>query len=178
MELEALDLAALSARIRRLAPIEVPAAAPALAEVLLDCIAGGASVSFMADLTAERAEAFWAGQPAEHVVIVAEDEGGIVGCVMVMPAVQDNQPHRADVGKMLVHRRARRQGLGAALMREAEAAARDLGKTLLTLDTVTGGDAERLYAGLGWERVGVIRDYALFPDGRLCDTTVFFRRLG
>ena len=90
----------------------------------------------------------------------------------------ENQPHRADVAKMLVHRRARRQGLGAALMRAAETTARECGRTLLVLDTVTGGDAERLYARLGWVRVGDIPDYALFPQGGFCSTTVFYRKLG
>jgi GNAT superfamily N-acetyltransferase len=90
----------------------------------------------------------------------------------------ENQPHRADLSKMLVHRRARRQGLGAALMRAAEATARECGKTLLVLDTVTGREAERLYQRLGWERVGVIPGYALLPQGGLCDTTVYYRNLG
>jgi GNAT superfamily N-acetyltransferase len=94
--------------------------------------------------------------------------------VLAMP---DNQPHRADVAKMLVHRRARRRGLGAALMQAAEAAARDAGKTLLVLDTVTGGDAARLYARLGWQRCGEIPGYALWPRGGLCSTTYFYKPL-
>jgi len=98
--------------------------------------------------------------------------------VEVIPAGPDNQPHRADVAKMLVHRRARRRGLAEALLHAAESAAKAMGKTLLVLDTVTGGDAERLYTRLGWTRVGVIPDYALFPDGRPCDTTVFYKRVG
>src|SRR5438093_3857723 len=89
----------------------------------------------------------------------------------------ENQPYRADLAKMLVHRRARRQGLGAALLRAAEATARECGKTLLVLDAVTGGDGARLYARLGWERVGVIPGYALLPHGGLCSTTVFYRNL-
>jgi len=170
-------------QIRALNPAEVEAAAPALAVVLLDCVAGGASVSFMADLTPEAAEGFWRGvaRQAEvdgRAVLVAEDAAGIAGVVEVIPAGPDNQPHRADVAKMLVHRRARRRGLAEALLRAAEQAASEMGKTLLVLDTVTGGDAERLYARLGWTRVGVIPDYALFPDGRFCDTTVFYRRVG
>lgn len=154
----------------------------ALAEVLIDCVAGGASVSFMHPLTADKARAFWRRVAAtlptgERVLLVAEDDTGIVGTVQLLLDQPENQPHRADLSKMLVHRRARRQGLGAALMRAAETAARDEGKTLLVLDAVTGGDAERLYAGLGWVRVGVIPDYALWPDGRPCDTTVFYRAL-
>jgi GNAT superfamily N-acetyltransferase len=89
----------------------------------------------------------------------------------------ENQPHRADLAKMLVHRRARRQGLGAALMRAAEETARECGKTLLVLDAVTDGDAARLYARLGWVRVGDIPGYALMPKGGFCSTTVFYRNL-
>jgi GNAT superfamily N-acetyltransferase len=100
-----------------------------------------------------------------------------VGTVQLVLDQPENQPHRADLAKMLVHRRARREGLGAQLMRAAEVLAQDCGKTLLVLDTVTGGDAERLYARLGWQRVGVIPDYALWPRGGLCATTYFYRRL-
>jgi GNAT superfamily N-acetyltransferase len=153
-----------------------------LAEVLIDCVEGGASVSFMSPLSRERAVAFWrrvadgvaAGQRA---LIIAEDAQEICGTVQLIFAEPENQPHRADLAKMLVHRRARRRGLGAALMRAAEATARDCGKTLLVLDTVTGGDAERLYERLGWLRVGVIPGYALFPTGALCSTTYFYRKL-
>ncbi len=154
-----------------------------LADVLIDCVDRGASVSFMAPLTRDRAEAFWAGvaegvAAGERILLVAEDEvGALLGTVQLVFAGPENQPHRADVAKMLVRGNARRRGLGARLMRAAEDAARAAGKTLLVLDTVTGGDAERLYARLGWERVGVIPNYALFPDGRPCDTTVFFRTL-
>jgi len=109
---------------------------------------------------------------------VAEGERGeIVGTVQLVLAQPENQPHRADVAKMLVHRSARRSGLGAALMRAVERTAAEEGKSLLVLDTVTGGDAERLYERLGWERCGVIPDYALWPEGGLCATTVFFKRV-
>jgi GNAT superfamily N-acetyltransferase len=153
-----------------------------LASVLMDCVEGGASVSFMHPLTRERAVAFWrrvaegvaAGQRA---LLVAEDAQGVCGTVQLLLDQPENQPHRADLAKMLVARRARRQGLGAALMRAAESTARECGKTLLVLDTVTGGDAERLYQQLGWERVGVIPGYALMPKGEPCDTTVFYRNL-
>jgi GNAT superfamily N-acetyltransferase len=97
--------------------------------------------------------------------------------VQVILAQPENQPHRGDVAKMLVHRRGRRRGIGAALLAAAEAHARDAGKTLLVLDTVSGSDAERLYASHGWQRVGEIPAYALFPDGRPCPTTVFYKRL-
>ena len=160
------------------------ATAEALADVLLDCVEGGASVGFMHPLPRARAVAFWRNVLAgaargERIVLVAEDadSGAIVGTVQVVLAMPDNQPHRADVAKMQVHRRARRRGLGADLMRAAEAAAREAGKTLLVLDAVTGGDAERLYARLGWQRCGVIPGYALWPKGGLCDTTVFYRVL-
>jgi GNAT superfamily N-acetyltransferase len=153
-----------------------------LAGVLIDCVDGGASVSFMHPLSRDRAAAFWrrvgAGLAAgERALLVAEDALGLCGTVQLLLAQPENQPHRADLAKMLVHRRARRRGLGAALMRGAEAMARDCGRTLLVLDTVTGGDAERLYQRLGWQRVGVIPGYALMPEGGLCSTTVFYRDL-
>ncbi|MEO8621195.1 MAG: GNAT family N-acetyltransferase [bacterium] len=153
-----------------------------LANVLIDCVEGGASVSFMLPLTRERAVAFWhhvaLGVAAgERALLIAEDMDGICGTVQLVLQQPENQPHRADLSKMLVARRARRLGLGAALMRAAEATARECGKSLLVLDTVTGGDAERLYERLGWERVGVIPGYALMPRGESCDTTVYYRTL-
>lgn len=161
-----------------------PAVVEALADVLMDCVAGGASVSFMAPLARERAVAFWrevlAGATrGERVVLIAEEAGSgrVVGTVQVLLAMPDNQPHRAEVAKMLVRRDARRRGLGAELMRAAEAAAWAAGRTLLVLDTVTGGDGERLYTRLGWQRCGVIPGYALLPHGGLCSTTVFYREL-
>lgn len=153
-----------------------------LADVLIDCVEGGASVSFMLPLTRDRALAFWhrvAGDVATgaRVLLVAEDAQGICGTVQLVFDLPENQPHRGDLAKMLVHHRVRRQGLGEGLMRAAEDAARESGKTLLVLDAVTGGDAERLYGRLGWQRVGVIPEYALMPDGAPCDTTVFYRDL-
>lgn len=170
--------------VRALPGEEARARCAELANVLIDCVEGGASVSFMAPLSRERAEAFWAGVAEEvaagrRILLVAEDEtGAVAGTVQVVFASPENQPHRADVAKMLVHRAHRRQGLGAALMRAAEEHARAAGKTLLVLDTVTGSDAERLYARLGWVRVGVVPKYALFPDGGYCDTTFLYRELG
>ncbi len=155
-----------------------------LSAVLIDCVEGGASVSFMAPLTRQRADGFWRrvaeGVAAnDRLLVIAEDRptGEIVGTVQVLFAVPENQPHRADIAKMLVGRSARRRGLGARLMRAAEEAALAAGKTLLVLDTVSGGDAERLYEGLGWTRVGVVPDYALWPEGGLCATTFFYKRL-
>jgi GNAT superfamily N-acetyltransferase len=159
------------------------AAGDALADILIDCVERGASVSFMYPLSREKVEAFWADVAesvarGERILLVAEAGEEIVGTVQVVFAGPENQPHRADVAKMLVHSRARRGGLGERLMRAAEDAARAAGKTLLVLDAVTGGDAERLYARIGWTKVGVIPSYALFPDGRPCDTTYFFKAIG
>src|SRR4051794_15821560 len=153
-----------------------------LTEVLVDCVHGGASVGFMDPLPRERAVAFWrrigqAVAAGARALVVAEDELGICGTVQLVLEQPDNQPHRADLAKMLVHRRARRRGVGAPLLRAAEDTARACGRTLLVLDTVTGGDAERLYQRLGWARVGAIPGYALFPRGGLCSTTVFYREL-
>ncbi len=152
-----------------------------LAEVLIDAVDGGASVSFMSPLPFPRAEAFWRGVAqavaTEAVaLLVVEDDAGICGTVQLGLAQPDNQPHRADLSKMLVHRRVRRQGVGEALMRAAEATARECGKRLLVLDTASDV-AERLYARTGWTRVGVIPDYALLPDGAPCSTTIFYRTL-
>ena len=153
-----------------------------LADVLIDCVEGGASVSFMHPLTRERAEAFWRrvadGVHAGYrALVVAEDDQGICGTVQLLLDLPENQPHRADVAKMLVHRRARRRGVGAALLQAAEATALECGRTVLVLDTVTGGDAERLYARLGWQRVGEVPKYALMPRGGFCSTTFFCRDL-
>lgn len=160
------------------------AVAEALADVLLDVVEGGASVGFMHPLPRAKALAYCQGvlasaERGERIVLVAEDAASstILGTVQVVLAMPDNQPHRADIAKMQVHSQARRRGLGEALMRAAEAAAREAGKTLLVLDTVTGSDAERLYTRLGWQRCGVIPDYALWPRGGLCSTTVFYRQL-
>jgi GNAT superfamily N-acetyltransferase len=154
-----------------------------LADLLVDCVEGGASVSFMHPLSRERAARFWrrvaSGVAAgERALLVAEDALGICGTVQLVLDLPENQPHRADLAKMLVHRRARRQGLAAALMRAAESMALDCGRTLLVLDAVTGGDAERLYERLGWTRVGVVPRFALMPDGAFCSTTYFYRDLG
>lgn len=160
----------------------VRAAAQDLGAILKDCVDGGASVCFMADLTLDRATDFWIGVAESsrtdgRVVITASDPEGVLGVVQVIPAGVDNQPHRGDVAKMLVHRRGRRRGVGEALLTAAETAGRDLGLTLLTLDTAEGGAGERLYARGGWTRVGLIPDYALMPDGALTGTVVFYKRI-
>ncbi len=153
-----------------------------LTDVLLDCVNGGASVGFMQPFTRERARSFWErvarGVAAgERALLVAEDDRGIGGTVQLILDLPDNQPHRADLVKMLVHGRARRRGLGEALMRAAEGAALECGRTLLVLDAVTGGDAARLYERLGWTKVGDIPGYALFPQGGPCGTTYFYKDL-
>ncbi|BGE67160.1 TPA: GNAT family N-acetyltransferase [Pseudomonas aeruginosa] len=168
--------------IRRLAGEEILARLDELAEVLLDCVEGGASVSFMWPLPRERALAFWRGVGEsvagdERLLLVAEAEERIVGTVQLLLDQPPNQPHRADVAKMLVHRRARRRGIGEALMGELDRLARACGKSLLVLDTVSGSAAERLYLKTGWTRVGEIPDYALMPDGTPCPTTYFYKRL-
>ena len=152
-----------------------------LAALLIDCVDGGASVSFMHPLGQDKALAFWRGvaeasERGERALLVAEDANGIVGTVQVLLGQPENQPHRADVAKMLVHRRVRRCGLGAALMHAAEKVARERGKSLLVLDTASS-DAERLYARLGWQRCGTVPGYALLPQGGLCATTFFYREL-
>lgn len=167
--------------VRRLAQLG-EAERHALAELLIDCVEGGASVGFMQPLSMDRALDFWrrVGEGAargERALFVAELDGVIVGTVQLVLEQPENQPHRADVSKMLVHRRARRHGLGAALMSAAERAAREAGKTLLVLDTASA-DAERLYARLGWQRCGTIPGFALWPHGGPCDTTFFYRVLG
>ena len=155
----------------------------ALSEVLIDCVEGGASVSFMQPLSLAKAEAFWLGVAkgislSERVLIVARDsEDRIVGAVQVILAQPENQPHRADISKLLVHRSARRHGLGASLMATAEASAHAAGKQVLVLDTATGGGAESLYERLGWQLCGRIPDYALWPSGGLCATTIYYKHI-
>ena len=167
--------------VRRLTTVD-DAQVDQLAHVLIDCVEGGASVSFMHPLSLERAVAFWR-QVAEGVtkgtraLLVAVDDLGICGTVHLILEQPDNQPHRADLSKMLVHHRARRAGLGAALMRVAETTARECGKTLLVLDTITDSDAARLYERLGWQCVGEIPGFALMPHGGLRGTTVYYREL-
>jgi len=168
--------------VRRLTAAEGRQNLGALADVLVDCVEGGASVSFMSPFSKAEAEAFFEEvvrgvEGGDRILLAAFADGKLVGTVQVVNAWPPNQPHRADVAKMLVMQAARRQGIGALLMQHAEDQARAAGKTVLVLDTVTGDNAERLYARLGWQRVGVIPNYALFPDGRFCATTVFYKQL-
>src|SRR4029077_3633149 len=153
-----------------------------LARVLHDCVAGGASVSYLAPFSLGQARAAFAGFAAEveqgrRLLLAAYSDGELVGTVQVILALPPNQPHRGEIAKLLVHRSARRRGIAQRLMERAETEARAEGKSLLVLDTVTGDNAERLYERLGWNRVGVIPGYALYPDGRPCDTTVFWKEV-
>jgi putative methionine-R-sulfoxide reductase with GAF domain/GNAT superfamily N-acetyltransferase len=168
--------------VRSLGADEARGLIDALAEVLVDCVAGGASVSYMAGLSHSEARAVFEGVVAEvergrRLLFAAFIDGALVGTVQVVHALPPNQPHRADVAKLLVHRSARRRGIGRLLMEHAEAESTNQGKTLLVLDTVTGSPAERLYQRLGWTKTGVIPDYALDPDGRPCDTTILWKQL-
>ncbi|KVC96329.1 acetyltransferase [Burkholderia ubonensis] len=169
--------------IRRVSGDEVTAYIDALSDVLIDCVEGGASVSFMLPISRDTAARFWRQVAdgvirGERILLVAERaDGRVVGTVQLITALPENQPHRADVAKMLVHRDARRQGVGARLMAAADDAARAAGKAVLVLDTVTGSDAARLYERAGWQRVGDVPNYALMPDGRYCATTFFHKQL-
>jgi GNAT superfamily N-acetyltransferase len=171
--------------VHRVAAGEADALVEPLADVLLDCVEGGASVSFLWPLPRERALAFWRGvaegvQAGERALLVAEDAtqaGRIVGTVQLILALPENQPHRADVAKMLVHRSVRRRGVGALLLTALDEVARNERRDVLVLDTVTGGDAERLYARAGWTAVGSVPRYALMPDGSFCATTFFYKQL-
>lgn len=161
---------------------EAAARADELVDVLLDCVRGGASVSFMSDMTRDEARDFWRGAIADaetggRAIIVAERGGRIDGTVQTVFVRAPNQPHRAEVAKMLVHRRARNRGLGLALLRAAENVAREKKRWLMVLDTVPGTQGDRLYRRGGWTSVGVIPNYALTPDGTLCSTRLFYKDL-
>ncbi len=154
-----------------------------LCDVLIDCVEGGASVGFMLPMTWAKAEAFWQGVASsvalgERSVFAAEDvRGDIVGTVQLILNLPENQPYRGDLAKMLVHSRVRRQGVGAMLLSFAEQSALDAGRTLLVLDTVSGSATERMYVRHGWQRCGEIPNYALWPDGRFCATTYYYKAL-
>jgi ribosomal protein S18 acetylase RimI-like enzyme len=166
--------------VRRLAGGELREQLDALATVLQDCVEGGASVSYMAPFSHADARAAFEGfvddaERGDRLILAAFDDQELVGTVQVILKLPPNQPHRGEIAKLLVHRRARKRGIAQRLMEGAETEARAEGKSLLVLDTVTGDNAERLYTRLGWSRVGVIPGYALYPDGRPCDTTVFWK---
>jgi GNAT superfamily N-acetyltransferase len=167
--------------VRLLGADEARARIGQLADVLLDCVEGGASVSFMLPMAREKALRFWdkvadGVARGERTLVVAEDGQGIVGTVQLITDMPENQPHRADVAKLLVHRRARGAGIGRRLMEAGEEAARGQGRRVLVLDTASA-TAERLYERLGWQRAGVVPDYAYMPDGALCATTFFYKHV-
>lgn len=167
--------------VRVLSPAEAILHIPALSSILIDCVEGGASVSFMAPMTRAKADAFWRGvaegvAAGHRILLLAELDGEPVGTAQVVTDLPENQPHRADVAKVLVREAARRQGIGHALMLAAEREALAAGRTLLVLDTAAG-EAGRLYARTGWTAVGSIPGYALMPDGAPCATTIFYKRL-
>jgi GNAT superfamily N-acetyltransferase len=168
--------------VRRLSPTEAREQLDALAGVLADCVAGGASVGYLDPFSHADARAVYDAylrdaEQGRRIILGAFLDGNLVGTAQLVLAVPPNQPHRAEVARVLVHRSARRRGIAQRLMEQLEQEARAEGKTLLVLDAVTGGDAARLYDHLGWNTVGVIPDYALYPDGRFCDTTVFWKAL-
>jgi ribosomal protein S18 acetylase RimI-like enzyme len=168
--------------VRRLDSNQALAHLDGLAAVLQDCVAGGASVSYMEPFTHDDARRAFEGFAADverggRLLLAAFGDGEVVGTVQVINAWPPNQPHRADIAKLLVRRSARNRGIGQLLMERAEEEARGEGKTLLVLDTVTGDAAERLYERMGWNKLGVIPNYALYPDGRPCDTTVFWKSI-
>lgn len=168
--------------IRRLHGAELRAQLDALAAVLADCVAGGASVGYMAPFPPEDARRAFEGFAAEadagrRLVLAAFADGELAGTVQVVLTLMPNQPHRGEIAKLLVARSARRRGIAERLMAQAEAEARAEGKSLLVLDAVTGDDASRLYTRLGWTTVGVVPGFALYPDGRPCDTTYFWKAI-
>lgn len=168
--------------IRSLSADETRKHLPALSVVMVDCVEGGASMGYMSPYTLADAGQFWASVADNldngTVVHLAAFEGeNILGTVQVVVQQPPNQPHRGDLKKLMVATSARGKGIARMLMEAADQAARDHGKTLLVLDTATGSDAEFIYPKLGWQRVGIIPDYAKFPDGRFCDTTVFYKAL-
>jgi len=153
-----------------------------LADVLVDCVEGGASVSFLSPYSRDEALAFFRKVAAsvasgDTLLLAAKLDGKIVGTVQLGLDTPPNQPHRADIKKMLVHRSARGHGVGAALMSRVEEEARRLNRWLLVLDTVPDDNGYRLYVRQGWTLAGIIPDYAMFPDGRLCDTALFWKNL-
>ena len=168
--------------IRRLDAAAARTHLDGLAAVLADCVAGGASVGYLAPFSHEEARRVYEEylvdiERGRRVLLAAFSGAALVGTAQLVFPPHPNQPHRAEVARVLVHRSARRRGIASRLMEELESEAREEGRTLLVLDAVTGGDAERLYERLGWVKVGVIPSYALYPDGSPCDTTYFWKAL-
>ena len=170
-------------RISRLTAEAIIDRIPQLAEVLEDCVNGGASVSFMQPFSREKAVAFWEGVARSaaggerHVLAAIDEDDRVIGTVQLIVDLPENQPHRAEVAKLLVHSRGRRRGIAGALMNELEQIAAAGNKTTLVLDTATGSGAETFYARSGWQRAGVIPAFALMPDGEMTGTTLFYKQL-
>ena len=169
--------------IRPLDPAADAALLPGLAAMMVEAVVDGASIGFMAGFTSAQALVWWQGRLAaaargELTILVALDDQGVAGTVSLVPAAMPNQPHRADIAKMMVAARAQGRGLGAALLAAVEAAARTQARTTLVLDTISASTAARLYERAGWEKVGDIPAYALMPDGAMAPTTVYTKRLG
>jgi GNAT superfamily N-acetyltransferase len=172
-----------AATIERLDLDGYVAAIPGLAELLVDAVEGGASVNFVAGLTLEDAAAWWRDRAPQiaagttTALVAVEPSGRIIGSTLLFRATQPNAPHRAEIGKVLVHREARRRGLGRALMEAAETLARAEGRWLLILDTQSGTAAEAMYQALGWQPFGVVPNHSLKTDGVLAPTTFFWKDL-
>jgi GNAT superfamily N-acetyltransferase len=170
------------AQVRELSVEEYRRAIPSLADLILDAVAGGASINFLADVSNDEAEAWWrdieadveAGVVTPFVAVVG---GRIVGSTLLMRSLKANSPHRAEIGKVVVHRDVRRQGIAAMLMQAAEDRARAEGRWLLVLDTVTDSPADSLYRSLGWQVTGVVPNYAMLPDGTPWAATFFWKDL-
>ncbi|WP_275787300.1 GNAT family N-acetyltransferase [Pararhizobium gei] len=168
--------------VRTLTASETATAIPALADILSDCVEGGASVGFLLPYTAADALPYWRGVAAavaetSSVLITADVDGTVLGTVQLGIGTMPNQPHRADLKKLLVHRKARGLGLSRLLMDAAEDEAIRHGRHILVLDTATGSPAEAIYERFGWQRVGVIPQYAMMPDGSYCGSTFFYKSL-
>ncbi len=168
--------------IRTLDPDTDAALLPDLAAVMVEAVAGGASIGFMAGFAQAQSLAWWQDRLAAAVrgdvqMLVALNDDGVAGTVSLVPAPMPNQPHRADIAKMMVAKRERGRGVGAALLMAVEALALERERTTLVLDTISGSAAARLYERFGWEKVGDIPAYALMPDGEMAPTTVYTKCL-
>ena len=154
-----------------------------LAQIHIDCVAAGAGVSFLHPLSMEKAETFWRGEvlanvmSGDAVLFAARHGGKIIGTVQLIVGMRENQPHRGEIAKLLVAPAERRQGVARALMEAAQAHAKQIGKTLLLLDTETGGLAEQLYLSMGWHELGVVPGFALTTHGELCACTFLYKVL-
>lgn len=173
---------AVTVTIRMLDAAEAEGRLDELAAILVDAVANGASVNFMAGFTQAEAVAFWRGQlpgiaAGERLLFIGDDGARLVGTVVLTFAPQPNAPHRAEIGKMLVLSTLRRQGLGQRLLEAAEQAALAAGRTLLLLDTESGSAGDRLYRRCGWTEYGRVPGHAFRPDGRLAETTMFYKQI-